>query len=104
MSYIKPGDVISPKANWNLIAVLDEGSERRCALAIGRWTDKHTNGKIYLAMRWNGSTEAPVGNPQSRGVPTWMMIDERYNESLLTSGTIAPDKLTLARSFIPAPA
>ena len=103
MSYIKPDDVHSPRRNWTLIAVLDEGQERGCALAIGRWTDKWTKGKIYLAMRWNGHEENPVGNPQSRGLPTWMMIDEKYHEALLTSGTLAPDKLAVARAFIPEP-
>ena len=103
MSYIKPDDVLSPKQNWTLIAVLDEGRARECALAIGRWTDKWVRGKIFLAMRWNGHDENPLGNPQSRGLPTWMMIDEKYNEALLTSGTLTPAKLILARSFIPEP-
>lgn len=98
MTYISPHDVHSPKQRWMLIAVLDEASERGCALAIGRW-----DGKVMLAMRWNGDAENPVGNPQSRGLPTYFMIPEKYNEALLTSGTLSPDKLILARIFLPEP-
>ena len=103
MEYIKPGDVHSPKNHWTLIAVLYEGKEQECALAIGRWSDKWVKNKIYLAMRWNGHSENSIGSPQSRGLPTWMMIDEKYNEALLNSGTLSPDKLALARNFIPQP-
>ena len=98
MKYITPNSVNSPKGHWNLIAVLDDAQERECALAIGRW-----DGEVRLAMRWNGHEENPVGNPQSRGLPTWFMVPEKYNEALLNSGTLSPDKLTLARTFIPAP-
>ena len=98
MSYIKPNDVHSPKQHWVLIAVLDEANEQGCALALGRW-----DGIITLAMRWNGHDDNPVGNPQSRGLPTYFMVPAKYNEALLNSGTLSPDKLTLVRSFIPDP-
>lgn len=95
---IPPGDVHSPKGKWSLIAVLDDGSQDRCALALGRW-----NGNLVLAMRWNGDEENPIGNPQSRGIPTWFIMPGKYNESLLEGGGLTADKLTLARSFFPAP-
>lgn len=104
MKYIPPDEVLSPKQSWTLIAVLDEGEgELDCALAIGRWSDKRINRGVVLAMRWNGTADNPNGNPQSRGLPTWFIVPEKYNEALLTSGTLSSDKLRLARSFIPEP-
>lgn len=98
MNYIRPHDVHSPKSRWTLIAVLDEAEEGECALAIGRWDNK-----VQLATRYNGNSENPVGSPQSRGLPTFFIVPDKYNEALLTSGTLSPDKLILARSFIPEP-
>ncbi len=98
MSYIKPTDVHSPKLRWVLIAVLDEAKEGDCALALGRW-----DGEVTLAMRWNGHDDNPIGNPQSRGLPTYFRVPAKYHEALLTSGTLSPDKLILARSFILEP-
>lgn len=95
-NYISPNDVHSPRQNWTLIAVLDEGKSDRGALAIGRW-----DGKVMLAMRWNGTEGNPVGNPQSRGLPTYFMVPEKYNEAILA--TLPPDKLALSRNFIPEP-
>ena len=96
MPYKKPDQVRSPRKNWNLIAVLDDGSAKTTALAIGRW-----DGDLVLAMRWNGDDENPVGNPQSRGIPTWFVLEEKYYEAILGSGILSADKLTLARSFFP---
>ena len=100
-NFIRPEDVHSPKQHWNLIAVLDDGigngAHNNCALAIGRW-DKQP----VLAIRWNGNDDNPIGNPQSRGFPTWFIVPEKYREALLQQGGLAPDKLTLARSFFPA--
>lgn len=99
ISGIRPEDVHSPKAHWNLIAVLDDGSQDGdgCALAIGRW-----DGAVRLAIRWNGDSNNPIGNPQSRGIPTWFILPPKYNEAILESGGLAADKLTLAKAFFPA--
>ncbi len=101
MDYIKPNDVHSPRQNWTLIAVLDDGKEDRGALAVGRWDHKNGKNEPVLAMRWNGIEGSPVGNPQSRGLPVWFVVPEKYNEAILS--TLPPDKLTLARSFFPTP-
>lgn len=99
-NFIRPEDVHSPKQHWSLIAVLDDGigngSHNNCALAIGRW-DKQP----VLAIRWNGNDGNPIGNPQSRGLPTWFIVPEKYREALLQQGGLTSDKLTLARSFFP---
>lgn len=98
--YTRPEDVTSPRQHWSLIAVLDDGTGKgpgnNCALAIGRW-DKN----VVLAIRWNGGPDNPIGNPQSRGLPTWFIVPEKYREALLKNGGLDPDKLTLARSFFP---
>ncbi len=100
MSYIKPEDVDSPRQNWTLITVLDDGKADRAALAIGRWNRRDGRAALpVLAMRWNGDEQSKVGNPQSRGLPTWFIVPEKYNEAILS--TLPSDKLTLARSFFP---
>lgn len=70
MAYIKPGDVVSPKARWKLIAVLWDGGSGEIAYAVGEW-----DGVPGIGMRWNGTDNKPIGNPQSRGLPTWTMLD-----------------------------
>jgi hypothetical protein len=97
--YIPASSVISPKQHWSLIAVLkDDEGEGGSVLAIGRWDNEPV-----LAMRWNGSGDTlsptPIGNPQSRGLPTWFIVPRTYNEAIL--GTLSADQLTLARNFLP---
>ncbi|MGA2607187.1 MAG: hypothetical protein ABSH01_06980 [Terriglobia bacterium] len=94
--YITPSEVVSPKKRWGLIAVLDEGTEGGSALAIGRW-----DGEVVLAMRWNGEEGNRNGNPQSRGLPTWFIVDKKYYEGILQHKDLARDKVTLARNFFP---
>jgi hypothetical protein len=91
-SYIPPTQVISPKRQWSLIAVLDDDGEEGAALAIGRW-----DSALVLAMRWNGTTENPIGNPQSRGLPTWFIVPDNFRDAIVEK--IAPDKKTLVRTL-----
>lgn len=93
---IPPAEVVSPKRHWSLIAVLKEANEDGSSLAIGRW-----DGKPVLAMRWTGDEQNPIGNPQSRGLPTWFIVPYAYNEAILT--TLTKDKRMLVRNFIPEP-
>lgn len=78
MSYIKPHEVISPKAHWKLIKVLLDRGATGCAYALGEW-----DGRRSLGFRWNGNDENPIGNPQSRGLPTWTILDEYSHTALL---------------------
>lgn len=94
VAYVEPEDVNSPRQRWTLIAVLDNGKTDRAALCLGRW-----DGKPVLGMRWNGDSENRVGNPQSRGLATWFILAQKYNEAIIS--TLPPDKITLVRSFIP---
>lgn len=93
MSYIQAGSVISPKTSWKLIAVVLDNGPGQGAYALGTW-----DGKPRIAFRWNGTNENPLGNPQSRGLPTWTMMDE--NLHLLLVGQFPEDKQALACSIL----
>lgn len=97
-TYIKPTDVQSPKRFWSLIHVLFDGGEGQSSLAIGRWDNKPV-----LAMRWNGDDENPLGNPQSRGLPTWFVVPDQHWRQILETEpfkSIHNDAITLARNFL----
>jgi len=72
MSYVQPQDVISPKAKWRLVDVVLDRGEGDCAYAIGMWEKKRC-----IGFRWNGSKDLPLGNPQSRGLATWTILDRK---------------------------
>ena len=78
---IKPQDVTSPRSHWRLHRVLHEGEEGEWSAAEGQWED---NGvwKNRLAIRWNGTTGAEIGNPQSRGLATWFIVPEELADPL----------------------
>lgn len=93
--YTLATSVVSPKKHWSLIAVLEDKGPSEAALALGRWDNNPC-----LAMRWNGDNIGnPIGNPQSRGLPTWFVVPDDYVEAILLS--LPDDKLTLARNFLP---
>jgi len=96
MNYIRPENVISPKAHWALQTVLLDGGEGECAYALGRW-----DGEPRIGFRWNGSADNPIGNPQSRGLPTWTMLDPNLHEAVLS--LLPTDMQVLARRFFSTP-
>lgn len=98
--YVKPQDVRSPKERWVLIEVVLEVSRRSLdvsgwSLAVGEWDKKRC-----LAIRWDGDEERPKGNPVSRGVPTWFVLPNEFNDLLLASDLIPPQKRNLARAYL----
>jgi len=96
MTYIPPGDVISPKARLQLIKVLIDGGPDEVAYAVARW-----DGHPCIVFRWNGSDAQPIGNPQSRGLPTWVVLDRKLNNSvieLLLEGR--PDLQSFVQTFL----
>lgn len=98
ITYVKPSEVHAPKRHWSLIHVLFDGGKGESSLAIGRWDNKPV-----LAMRWNGRDENPLGNPQSRGLPTWFVIPHEYRKQILESEpfkSIHNDAMALARNFL----
>jgi len=92
--YIPPSEVTSPRQKWALIAVLDEGGAGQTALAVGLWEKKPV-----LAIRWNGSAENPIGNPQSRGLPTWFVVPDKYRDAILQAADLQDEKLALTRGL-----
>ena len=95
---MKPNDVRSPREHWTLIEVLyDGGDDPGDALAVGEWDHERR-----LAPRWNGGGKE-IGNPQSRGLPTWFMIPPRYNRAVLDSFSpkeLPPNKKTIAMALL----
>ncbi len=78
MSYIPPSLVLSPKASISDLRVLHDGGAGNWALASMKW-----NGDPAYGMRWNGSSHKEgsiVGNPQSRGIPTWFILPDGIGE------------------------
>jgi hypothetical protein len=102
MAYIDPKTVDSPRANWKLIEVLRNGKKNNkgdddAALAIGEW-----DGERVFAMRWNGSSKETrgVGNPQSRGLPTWFILPYWMNETVLAGDLIPEAKRALVAALM----
>jgi hypothetical protein len=96
--FVPPGNVMSPKRFWTLVSVIYDEGEGEAAAAIGRW-----DGKPVLAMRWNGSEENPIGNPQSRGLPIWFVIPTEFREPILKSILkVSPEKQALVHDFFSA--
>ncbi len=78
--YVPPMDVTAPRRRWTLVEVLVDFGEREAVLALGRW-----EGSPVLAVRWNGDSERPIGNPQSRGMATWFILPEHFYRGILGS-------------------
>jgi hypothetical protein len=95
MPYIKPDDVISPKNSFRLLEVLHDDGEGSYSICIGFW-DK----KITLFLRWNGTEKLPLGNPQSRGLSTWLVIPDDLTESVLNMEKIPADRRKRAKTLL----
>src|ERR1700693_4279709 len=93
MPYIRPSEVVSPKAHWSLIDVLLDRGEGDCAYALGIW-----DGGRRIGFRWNGTEGNELGNPQSRGLPTWTMLDTEIHKKIIDQ--LPSDKLAIARGFL----
>jgi hypothetical protein len=92
---IPPTQVVSPQRHWTLVAVIHDEGEGGAAAAIGRWDGDHV-----LVMRWNGTKSNPLGNPQSRGLPTWFVIPERFRQPILDAILkVSPSKSALVEDF-----
>ena len=90
--HIPPEDVHSPKLHWSLIKVLADKGPGEYSVALGKWDNEPR-----IAMRWNGTEESPIGNPQSRGLPTWFMVPGNYQDGILDQ--ISKDMMSFVNKF-----
>lgn len=83
--FTRPETVLSPKGSVSDLRVLLDTGEDGWSVASMLW-----DGKPSLGIRWNGHQKNPIGNPQSRGIPTWFVLPDdlaanlrsRFGESL----------------------
>ena len=77
MAYIDPHTVLSPRNRVGSVDILyssrpDEGGE---SWSVARLEYDRVPDRI--GIRWNGSEEeGGIGNPQSRGRPTWFVVPD----------------------------
>ena len=96
LTHILARNVISPKASWRLADVIIDEGPGLPAYALGTWDDERRVG-----FRWNGTEESPLGNPQSRGLPTWTMLDEKLHPAVLAMTPL--DKVAIASAWLGLP-
>lgn len=93
MAYIKPQDVLSPASRVrSVLEVIHDPGEDRMSVARIIWDDQER-----IATRWNGNSAKPLGNPLSRGRPTWFVVGdyaaESVEEAARSAAEEAPDGL-----------
>jgi hypothetical protein len=70
MSYIGPEEVLSPRKRvGRIIEVIHDPGENGMSVARIVWDEEPV-----VAIRWNGNSEQPLGNPMSRRQPTWFVV------------------------------
>lgn len=78
MSYVHPEEVLSPKNRvGRILEVIHDPGENGMSVARIIW-----DGEPVLAIRWNGNSTQPLGNPMSRRHPTWFVVDEYAAEEV----------------------
>ncbi|MGH9345404.1 MAG: hypothetical protein ACRD19_16780 [Terriglobia bacterium] len=72
MAYIDPKRVITPKNRLKSVDVLYNAGQGAWSAALLEFDEKER-----IGIRWNGSDDEPgIGNPQSRGRPTWFVVPD----------------------------
>jgi hypothetical protein len=70
MSYIAPDEVLSPRKRiGRIIEVIHDPGENGMSVARILWDEEPV-----VAIRWNGNSDQPLGNPMSRRQPTWFVV------------------------------
>lgn len=100
MAYIDPKSVVSPKHSWGKdFEVLADTGNGGWSVAEGTW-----EGSACLGLRWNGSNEEPsIGNPQSRGNPTWFIVPDELVDDIKYKIKILNESKALVSSHITKP-
>jgi hypothetical protein len=77
---IDPKTVVSPKGSVRNLEILWDGGEWNDADPLwSGWSAAKLDwdGHPAIGIRWNGtSDDKGVGNPQSRGLPTWFILPD----------------------------
>ena len=99
MGYQDPRLVKSPKGAVTHLRILYDGGEQ--TEASGEWggwsvAELEWYEEPVLACRWNGSIDngdvSAIGNPQSRGLPTWFIIPKPLHGAIRAVLKKAPDR------------
>jgi len=71
MSYVRPEEVLSPRNRvGSILEVIHDPGEDGMSVARILWDEEPV-----VAIRWNGNSQQPLGNPMSRRQPTWFVVD-----------------------------
>ncbi len=96
MPHVRADAVISPKAHLQLVKVLIDKGAGDVAYALAKWDDSPC-----IVFRWNGSDQQPIGNPQSRGLPTWLVLDIALHDVIIERLLAErPDLQAFAHTFL----
>ena len=82
--YTHPALVTSPRNKIADLRVLHDGGPGEWSLAAMTW-----DGEEVFGIRWNGDSTnggSNLGNPQSRGIPTWFVLPKAVKELLEQHG------------------
>jgi hypothetical protein len=93
MEYVLPKDVHSPKLHWRLVEVIIDEGAGMPAYALGTW-----DGERRIGFRWNGTKDNKLGNPQSRGLATWTMLDTKLHSAVIAIA--ASEKQAIISAFL----
>ncbi len=78
MPYVRPQEVLSPRSRMGgVIEVIHDPGENGMSVARIIWDNEPV-----VAVRWNGNSKQPLGNPMSRRHPTWFVVDEYAEEDV----------------------
>jgi hypothetical protein len=77
MAYIDPQTVVTPRNRIRSVDVLYNSGP-----GPGSWSAAllEFDGEQRVALRWNGGEGTGMGNPQSRGKPTWFVVPPELGE------------------------
>ncbi len=76
--YVHPEEVLSPRSRiGRVIEVIHDPGENGMSVARISWDEIEV-----IAIRWNGNSKQPLGNPVSRGCATWFVVDDYAAESV----------------------
>jgi hypothetical protein len=79
MAYVEPNTVLAPKTSVRFVEILYSTGDGGWSVARVGW-----EGSVRVGIRWNGAENGPgIGNPQSRGNPTWFILPEELESAIL---------------------